>query len=109
MALLEFSCNAYCASALTLGSFLQNSKLGIVMPCNAGFAHLLVLTKSSSWWDKKGTHLALLQNWHWKWHCLIVNYAEIFEEETRFDQQKRSSNLVCDLVINAAIYIIDAS
>ena len=37
----------------------------------------LVLTQRSSWWEEKGTHLALLHNWHCKWHCLVVNYAEL--------------------------------
>ena len=48
--------------------------------CNANFAHFVVLTKRSGWWKKKGTYLALLHNWHWKWHCLIVNYARIVHE-----------------------------
>ena len=45
--------------------------------CNANFTPVLVLTERSSRWEKKGTHSALLLNWHWKWHCLIVNYALI--------------------------------
>ena len=37
----------------------------------------LILTQGSSWWEEKGTHLALLHNWHCKWHCLVVNYAAL--------------------------------
>ena len=43
---------------------------------NANFSHFLVLTLKSSSWEERDANLALLQNWHWKWHCLIVNYAK---------------------------------
>ena len=42
-------------------------------PYNAIFG----LDMRSSWWKEKGTHLALLHNWHCKWHCLVVNYARL--------------------------------